>query len=257
MKLRAVVIDDIELHRNELKRLLSLHPDVVLVGEAGDMASGRKLIEDVKPDVVFLDIRMEGDSDGLDLGRRLKRLEPPPCLVFVTGYPEHALAAFRCPADDYLVKPIDDAKLDEALKRARAHEVRARAPQPVPPIFLEYREKNRYGENKPVEAIRSPDKIIYIETRQDGAEGTVFVCLEGKELDGVHRKLGDLEGELAPHGFFRPNRSNLINLARVIELRRRLAGEGFDVVLDGTDKRIRVARERLEPLRVALKKRPR
>jgi DNA-binding LytR/AlgR family response regulator len=77
-KLRVAVIDDEPLNREELIFLLSLHPDVEVIGAAGEASAAWKLIEDTRPNLVFLDIQMAGDSSGLDLGRRLKRLPRPP-----------------------------------------------------------------------------------------------------------------------------------------------------------------------------------
>lgn len=250
VKLRAVVIDDEPLNREELKYLLSLHPKVVLIGEAGDMASGWKLVEDAKPNLVFLDIYMDRDIAGLDLGRKLKRLPQPPRLVFVTGHPERALDAYDCHPDHFLVKPLDDAKLAEALHRVR--EALAPIPQPASRLPLPHAVKNRFGEIERVTAFASPHEILFV---QANPNGTVRVRLaEGKVLDGVRRTLGDLETLLLPHSFFRVHKSFLANLARVHALKPGPGDETYKIALAGTDEEIPVGRQRLAALRAALEK---
>lgn len=249
-KLRAVVIDDEPLNRDELKHLLSLHPDVDLIGEAGDMTSGWKLVEDTKPNVVFLDIHMERDTAGLDLGRKLKRLPRPPRLVFVTGHPEHALDGYDCKPDHFLTKPLDEAQLSEALNRVR--EALAPTPQPAPRVALPHAVKNRFGDIERVKGYAFPQEILFV---QANPNGTVHVRLaEGRILDGVRRTLGDLETLLEPHGFLRVHKSFLVNLARVHALKPRPGDEAYNIVLDGVDKEIPVARQRLAALRAALEK---
>jgi DNA-binding LytR/AlgR family response regulator len=139
-KLRVAVIDDEPLNREELIFLLSLHPDVEVIGAAW------KLIEDTRPNLVFLDIQMAADSSGLDLGRRLKRLPRPPRVVFVTAHPEHALAAYDCEPDHFLVKPINDTRLSEALQRVR--KTLAGASQPAPRLALPYSVKKQVRRNR-------------------------------------------------------------------------------------------------------------
>jgi len=249
-KLRAVVIDDEPLNREELKYLLSLHPDVVLIGEAGDMSSGWKLVEGTKPNLVFLDIHMDRDTAGLDLGRKLRRLPGPPRLVFITGHPEHALDGYDCHPDDFLTKPVDDAQLAEALNRVR--EALARTRQPTSRVALPHTVKNRFGDIERVTGFAFPQEILFI---QANSNGTVHVRLaEGKILDGVRRTLGDLETLLLPHGFFRVHKSFLVNLARVHALKPRPGDEAYKIALEGVDKEIPVGRQRLGALRAALEK---
>ncbi|MGH8654746.1 MAG: LytR/AlgR family response regulator transcription factor [Gammaproteobacteria bacterium] len=94
-KLRVVIIDDEPLNRAELGALLSYHPDLEVVGEASDAAEAWKQVEAQAPDLVFLDIRMEGETSGLDLARKINRMKVPPRLIFVTAYPEHPLVSHR------------------------------------------------------------------------------------------------------------------------------------------------------------------
>ncbi|MCI0668526.1 MAG: LytTR family DNA-binding domain-containing protein [Methylococcaceae bacterium] len=248
-RLTAVVIDDEALNRAELNYLLSLYPDVEVVGEASDIASGWELIADKNPGLVFLDIQMDHESAGLELGLKLKRLPQPPRLIFVTGHPERALDGYDCHPDHFLVKPLSDAKLTAALQRAR--DALARTPRPVPRVPLPYLAKDRFGEIERVTAYAFPREIIFVRSSPGNSDG-VSVCLGDKQLNDVRRTLSDLEAVLKPHRFFRSHKSFLINLARVTALKPRPGDELYKVALDGTDNEIPIARDRLPALRAAL-----
>ena len=114
--MKALLIDDERLARNELRRLLAKHADVVVVGEAANSDDARARIAELNPDLLFLDIQMPGD-DGFAL---LESLDPPlPQVIFATAYDEFALKAFEFNALDYLVKPVDPARLAAALEKLR------------------------------------------------------------------------------------------------------------------------------------------
>ena len=254
MMFRAIVIDDEPLNREELIYLLSLHPDVVVAGEAADTASGWKLVEETGANIVLLDIHMEQETAGLDLGLKLKRLNPSPRLIFVTGHPERALAAYDCQPDHFLVKPVDDKKLAEALTRAREALLLGQDLAPIARLPLPYAEKDRFGEIQRITAYAFPHEIIFVKTGKVGAHDTVQVCLNDRTLINVRRRLGELEAELTPFGFFRAHKSVLVNLSRVVALKPRPGEELFKIELNGTDEEVPVARERVAAIRLALEK---
>src|SRR5262245_64284904 len=101
--MKALIVDDERLARNELRRLLGRHPEIEIVGEAASAAQARQALEDYEPDLLFLDVQMPGET-GFDL---LASLECVPLVVFTTAYDEYALSAFEVNALDYLVEPID------------------------------------------------------------------------------------------------------------------------------------------------------
>lgn len=115
MRVRALIVDDERLARARLARLLAGHDWVRVVGQAANASEALRLQADVRPEVVFLDIRMPG-LDGIELARQL---ETGPQVVFTTAYREHAADAFALRALDYLLKPIDPDRLDDALTRLR------------------------------------------------------------------------------------------------------------------------------------------
>ncbi|AEM69754.1 two component transcriptional regulator, LytTR family [Allomuricauda ruestringensis DSM 13258] len=116
MKIRAVIVEDSRLARNELKELIKLHDDLELLGEAGNVDDGVELIETQSPDLLFLDINMP-EKDGFDL---LEMLDDVPITVFTTAYDEYAIKSFEYNALDYLLKPVSNKRFDMALEKIRS-----------------------------------------------------------------------------------------------------------------------------------------
>lgn len=115
MNIRAVIVEDSRLARNELKELIKLHDDLELVGEAGNVDDGVELIEKESPDLLFLDINMP-EKDGFDL---LELLDEVPITIFTTAYDEYAIKSFEYNALDYLLKPVSNKRFDMALEKVR------------------------------------------------------------------------------------------------------------------------------------------
>src|SRR5579872_1846808 len=113
----ALIVDDEPLARSHLCRLLKPH-NVRVIGEADSAAAALQLAEDLQPDVILLDIQMPGLT-GMQMASALIQLDTPPLLVFVTGFSEHAIAAFDHDAVDYLVKPVASERLAKTLVRVR------------------------------------------------------------------------------------------------------------------------------------------
>ncbi len=119
MAIRFIIVDDEMPSRLNLRLAMEIHPDWMLVAQCDGVESAQAAMASHEIDVVFLDIQMPGQS-GLILARDISRLRAPPLIIFVTAYSEHALDAFEVHALDYLLKPIDDARLALALERAAA-----------------------------------------------------------------------------------------------------------------------------------------
>ena len=109
---KAVIIDDERLARNELKKLLLEFPEIEVVGEAANAAEGLEKIENLSPDLIFLDIQMPGKT-GFDM---LTELDSAPHVIFTTAYDEYALKAFEVNALDYLMKPVEPKRLADAIQ---------------------------------------------------------------------------------------------------------------------------------------------
>src|SRR3954469_19441934 len=120
MPIKAIIIDDERLARNELKKLLHDHADIEVIDEAANVDEGVEKIELQNPDLVFLDIQMPGKT-GFQL---LEELERAPHVVFTTAYDEYALKAFEVNALDYLLKPIEPKRLADAIHKVHIVETK-------------------------------------------------------------------------------------------------------------------------------------
>ena len=191
--MKALIVDDEPLARRELKRLLDAFPSVRVVGEAGNIDVARERIEELSPDVVFLDIQMPGGS-GFDL---LAQLDRVPRIVFTTAYDQYAVKAFDVNALDYLLKPIEPERLASALRKLQAAPS-AVAEQPIEQLF-----------------IRDGHRCWFVPLREVSlfsAEGNYVRLAWGKERPLLGRSLTALEQKLDPARYFRANRGQIVNL---------------------------------------------
>lgn len=205
--MKALLIDDERLARNELRRLLAAHPDIEIVGEAVDVEDAAQRVAELKPALLFLDVQMPG-ADGFSL---LERLEPPlPAVIFTTAYDEFAVKAFEFNALDYLLKPVDPNRLVAALERLRAREVAPAGPGgplPVSRLTLEDKVFVREGDRcwfVPVKNIRLLE-----------SEGNYTRLHFDEHKPQLFRSLTAMEERLDPRHFFRANRKQVINLTWV------------------------------------------
>jgi two-component system LytT family response regulator len=200
--MKALLIDDERLARNELRRLLAAHAGVTVAGEAVDAADALEKIAALKPELIFLDVQMPG-ADGFAL---LEKLEPPlPQVIFTTAYDEFAVKAFEFNALDYLLKPVDPNRLAAALERlaARGEDASARRER----LTLEDKVFVREGDRcwfVPVKNIRLLE-----------SEGNYTRIHFDEHKPQLFRSLTAMEERLDPKHFFRANRKQVINLAWV------------------------------------------
>src|ERR1700679_2451551 len=116
--IKAIIIDDERLARNELKKLLLDFPEIEVVAEAANSAEGIEKIDSLNPDLIFLDIQMPGKT-GFDM---LAELDKAPFVIFTTAYDEYALKAFEVNALDYLLKPVEPKRLADAIQKLHIEE---------------------------------------------------------------------------------------------------------------------------------------
>lgn len=203
--MNAILVDDERLARNELKRLLQVHADVSIAGEARNVEEAATLLRRQPADLLFLDIQMP-DGTGFDL---LARLDRVPRVIFTTAYDEHAIHAFEVNALDYLLKPIAPERLALALDRARRSPgVDARST--LDRVF-----------------VRDGDRcwlVAIADIRLFEAEGNYARVYFGPHRPLILRSLQALEARLDPARFFRVSRSRIINLHAV---------EGVETDVDG------------------------
>ena len=210
--MKVVLIDDEELARLELRRLLAHHPDVEIIGEADGASAGEEMLKRMQPDLVFLDIKMPGRS-GFDL---LSTLPTPfPRIVFVTAYDAFALRAFDVNALDYLLKPVHPERLARALERVQSSPLMTgESPTLQSPADPMVEGEMPFGENDPI-FIREGERCWFVplkEVRLFETEGSYTRIHFRSESPLVYRTLAQLEARLPTSLFFRANRAQLVNV---------------------------------------------
>jgi DNA-binding LytR/AlgR family response regulator len=236
--MRVLVVDDEPIARRRLVRMLARIPGVELAGEARDGEEALARIGALAPDVVLLDIRMPG-MDGLALARSGRRLPP---VIFTTAHAEFAVEAFAAEAIDYLLKPVEQGRLEEALERARKR-------AGLDPARLQtIVERLTAGPEAPRLTARARGSAFFFDAREisrisAGNKYTGFT-LQGKTYL-LDEGLGALEEQLGPWGFVRVHRSELVNLHLVRALHRTEHGAELELE-DG--QRVPVSRRRASEL---------
>ncbi len=255
-KLRVLIVDDEELARRGLEIRLETASDIEVCGHS---RNGREALDDVvrlKPDIVFLDIQMPG-MDGFDVLRHMAGPEMP-VVIFVTAYAEYAIRAFEANALDYLLKPIDEARLHAAVERAReqldvreAMGHRARLLKLICDLTGEELTLEQALEGGPDATPRHPQRLAIKDGRTtscvdvadilwiDAAGDYLCVHTSGQThvLRGTMKKL---ERVLDPARFVRVHRSTIVNGRRVKSMRSHTNGEYF-LTLD-CDKELKLSR---------------
>ena len=238
--MKALLVDDERLARNELRRLLAKHTDITIVGEAADADEARARVGELAPELLFLDIQMPGD-DGFTL---LESLEPPlPQVIFTTAYDEFAVKAFEFNALDYLMKPVDPMRLAAALDKLRRQAERPPgAPAPV-------ERPNRLAPDDKV-FVREGERCWFVEVktiRLMESEGNYTRVHFGDAQPQLFRSLNAMEERLDPRCFFRANRRQIINLAWIDRIEPWFSG-GLLVHLKGGLK-VELSRRRAQAFR--------
>jgi two-component system LytT family response regulator/two-component system response regulator LytT len=227
MSLKILVVDDEQLAREELCFQLEQLGDLEIVGQAGNGLEAIAAVERQAPDLVFLDIQMPG-LGGFEVARRL--LDGPreaPALVFVTAFDQHAIEAFEVNAVDYLLKPVEAARLEQALERARRRVETSRANPPVTAPLNDQLEQivklmaGRQVRREQV-AVKVGERFLLIQ-----ADDIIFASLADESINIVtgqvagtsnYRTLDDLQARLDPEVFWRVHRSHLVNIKKVKEI---------------------------------------
>ena len=200
----ALLIDDSRLARTELRHLLRAFPDVAVVGEARHADEARLRIAELRPDVLFLDIHMPGQT-GFDLLASLDG--PAPHVIFTTAYDQYALQAFEVNALDYLLKPVSEARLAAALAKIRPAAPVAPPPAPeaaLPALTAQNQVFVKDGER--CWFVKLADIRLF-----EISGGATRVYFE-QQQPLIPRSLQQLEARLDPKVFFRANRQQIINL---------------------------------------------
>jgi DNA-binding LytR/AlgR family response regulator len=212
--IRCLIVDDEEVARNHMARLLKAFPDVVEAGQAANGAEALELISSSRPDVVFLDIEMP-ELTAFDM---LAELKEPPLIVFATAYDQYAVQAFESNAIDYLMKPIQADRLKKTIEKIRTTLEKPR--KEYEPLLRSVLSQLRSGPPAKLAARRgkrivllSPREILYARIEDD-----IVFFYSQTERFATDRTITELEALLAPAGFCRISRSTIINLVHAREL---------------------------------------
>jgi two-component system LytT family response regulator len=253
-RLRVVVADDERPARSFLVALLRSFEDVAVDGEATSGREAVAMIEKEKPDLAFLDWQMP-ELDGMGVVRQLKR-QSMPLIAFVTAYDEYAVRAFEVNAVDYLLKPVDKARLRETLNRAQERvehaEIIAEQGRHVTDAIAAYETSTRapYLERIPV---RRRDEIIILPVAQIAsivAEGQLlYLSTIKNERHSITYRLKDLEARLDPARFIRLGRGTLANIDLITKVSAMPGGTHVALLSNGQKLQVsrlqsRIIRER-------------
>jgi two-component system LytT family response regulator len=243
-RIRTLIVDDEPLARRGLELRLGAVADVEIVGQCGDGAAAMKAVSELAPDLMLLDVQMPG-LDGFATLRAIPAAQMP-IVVFVTAFDHYAISAFEANAVDYLLKPVDDSRLHQALFRVRAELDRREAGRHCvqllkllgelsgrPALSLEEAlggaGERRLGRGDRL-SIRDGQRTVLIELSKlrwvDAAGDYMCIHTDG-ETYVLRATMRELEDRLDPRQFPRVHRSTLVNSARVVAMRPHTNGEQF------------------------------
>jgi two-component system LytT family response regulator/two-component system response regulator LytT len=226
--LRAVLVDDEQLARDELGYLLGQVGGIEIIGQAGNGVEALSTIDRLHPDLVFLDVQMPGLT-GFEVARRLLGAQAPSHIIFVTAYDRHAIEAFEVNAVDYLLKPVDPARLELALERARKRIVTERpagdaggatvSDAELEKIVRLVSERQSRRERLAIKVgerflLVQAEEVIYASLADEG----ITVVTDHHRGVSNYRTLDELQERLDSSTFWRVHRSHLVNINKIKEI---------------------------------------
>ena len=225
MAIRTLIVDDEPLARERIALLLESEPDVEIIGECGDGKSAARAIKSKAPDLVFLDIQLP-EMNGFELIESMPARRAP-SIIFVTAYDQFALKAFKIHAVDYLLKPVEGARLKEALDHLRKQlrhggdDVRGRLAELIGDLEAQSGRANRIVLRSDGEVlVLKPAEIDWVESAGN------YVCFHvGAETHIFRETMNQVEERLHDHNFARIHRSAIVNLDRIKRLKPTLYGD--------------------------------
>jgi DNA-binding LytR/AlgR family response regulator len=250
--MKSLIADDEPDARARLGRLLQSYSDISIAGEAHDGLEALEKIEELQPDLLFLDIQMPGLT-GFEVVRSIPSKMPLPLIIFTTGYDQHALTAFEVNALAYLLKPVEPERLAQAVERAR----RLNA-------FTDDKETERQSllraaqaAPKPLRRVvcRSRDRLVLVPVEQIlwfQVEGGIVKARSSSESFWVNYQLSELEAALPEDLFFRARRDVLVNLTRIKEIKPYFKSGFLLIMSDARATEIVVSERQVHPFRQRL-----
>lgn len=249
MPIRILIVDDEPLARDTIRLLLEEQNDVEIVGEAANGLEAVSMIESMQPDIVFLDIQMPGKT-GLEVIETVG-VNKMPVVIFATAYDEYALKAFEAQALDYLLKPYDDERFEEALTRARKR-VGERKIGALSNQLVSLMEEHSTGKSSvdrpvgPIEVrdrserilIKERDSVFFVKTENidwvEAAKDYVVIHI-GQKKHLLRESMTRMERRLDPNMFVRIHRSSIVNIERIKELKSYFHGDYILYMKDGSE----------------------
>lgn len=230
--LRAVIVDDEPLPRERIATLLAAHPEIEIVAECGDGAEAVRVICETRPDLVFLDIQMP-ELDGFEVLEALGG-DHLPAVIFVTAFDEYAVRAFEVSAIDYLLKPIDPARFEQALGRAMQRVTASpEATGELVAFLSRWRAQRGFAARF---VVRSGGKLTFVRPQEvdwiDAAGNYVRLHTAGRQ-HLIRETMKSIESRLDPDVFVRVHRSAIVNIDRVASLEPYFHGEYIVIMRDG------------------------
>jgi two-component system, LytTR family, response regulator len=219
--IHSIIVEDEEHSRNRLRRLLAKwNQEIEIIGEAGDGPDALKIIADLRPDLIFLDIQLPG-IDGFTV---LEKLPYQPAVIFTTAYHKYALDAFKAIAIDYLLKPIDEESLEKAILKLKKVGYRQdRIVEKLDYLILNS-QSSSYNNKIPCKVgdkidLIDPEKILFF---QADSKYTTVKTIDREYL--IDTPLFEIERKMNPKMFMRIHRSTIVNLEWIAEIRKWVDG---------------------------------
>jgi two-component system response regulator LytT len=234
-RLRILIVDDETPARKDLRRIIGKIGGLEVVGEASEGPEAVKLARKLQPDAILLDIQMPG-LDGFQVVSRIADMERMPSIIFVTAYDEYAIRAFEVHAVDYILKPVEEKRLAQAIERVRR--IRGGA-EPGPDLKALLSE---VGASAKRLAVRQGESLVMINVGDilyaTVSEGSIKIVARGLEGTVGFRSLDEIERELGSKRFMRVHKSYLANIDRIYEItpwfsgsyKLRMEGKGGPVI---------------------------
>lgn len=253
MTIRTILVDDESLAIQGLALRLQVHEDVDIIETCNNGREAIRAIKTHKPDLVFLDIQMPG-FDGFSVVQGLMEVEPP-LVIFCTAYSDHAIRAFEAQAVDYLMKPVDEGRLADALDRVRQRLTEKRQVQEIEKLREVLAEvapqaMTDFAADDDAPASNRFEKLINIKDRGQifrvdvdsieriDAAGD-YMCIYTADNSLILREtMKDLEKRLDPRNFQRVHRSTIVNLSQVRQVKPHTNGECFLVLESGAQVKV-------------------
>ena len=251
MTIRTILVDDEKLAIQGLELRLAKYPDVEIIDTCSNGREAIRKIKTGKPDLVFLDIQMPG-FDGFSVVKGVMEIEPP-LFVFVTAFSQHAIKAFEANAVDYLLKPVDDDRLADALDRARtrisekrgleeAEKLKVVLAEVAPDVYDQMpEEEEAAGRFEKLINIKDRGQIfrVDVDTIEHIEAAGDYMCIYTGDNSLILREtMKDLERRLDPRVFQRVHRSTIVNLNQVREVKPHTNGECFLVLDSGAQVKV-------------------